>query len=136
MAEYKTEQKRILKKILEENSDRAYTVEELMEKLAENGSENIPGKSTVYRLITRLTEEGTVKRFLRSGSKQLVYQIVNGEHCDSHLHLRCTGCGKLIHLDERVSDELLDKVRSISEFSVSEEDTVLLGKCKTCKNEG
>ena len=132
MAEYMTEQKRILKKILEDNADSAYTVEELMEKLSQCSSDRIPGKSTVYRLITHLTEEGTVKKFLRNGSRKFAYQIVMGEHCDCHLHLKCMECGKLIHLDEDTSDALLGKVRDISNFSVNEEATVLFGECSDC----
>ncbi len=133
MAEYMTEQKRTLKKILEDNCDRAYTVEELMEKLREHFGERAPGKSTVYRLITHLVEDGSVKRFVRGNSRRAAYQIVAGERCDCHLHLKCLDCGRLIHLDESVSDELLDKVRGSSDFSVSEEATVLFGRCGNCK---
>ncbi len=133
MAEYVTEQKKILKKILEESCDSAYTVEELMEKLRDRCGDSAPGKSTVYRLITHLVEDGTVKKFSEDGSRGWSYQIVMGEHCDCHLHLKCMDCGRLIHLDESVSDELLDRVRTISDFSVNEEATVLFGRCGECK---
>ena len=132
VAEYATEQKRILKQILEENSDRAYTVDELCDKLRARWGEEAPGRSTVYRLITHLAEDGTVKRFTREGSRRAAYQIVMGEHCDCHLHLKCLDCGKLIHLDEGTSDELLSRVRTKSNFSVSEEATVLFGRCGEC----
>ena len=134
MAEYMTEQKRILQKILEDNCDRAYTVDELLEKMKETCGEHAPGKSTVYRLITHLVEDGAVKRFSRDNSRRSAYQIVMGEHCDCHLHLKCMGCGKLIHLDEEVSDRLLSAVKDTSDFSVSEEATVLFGKCGDCKH--
>lgn len=134
MAEYVTEQKKILKKILEDNSDSAYTIEELISKLKTEYPQSPLGKSTVYRLMTHLVEEGTVKRFVRGNSRKFAYQIVIGEHCDCHLHLKCMSCGKLIHLDEAISDELLDKVRDTNDFSVSEEATVLFGKCSSCKN--
>ena len=135
MAEYVTEQKRILKKILEDNSDSAYTVEELMLKIASVYPDgDVPGRSTVYRLMTHLVEEGSVKRFVRGNSRKFAYQIVMGEHCDCHLHLKCVDCGKLIHLDETVSDELLEKVRDMSDFSVNEEATVLFGTCGSCKH--
>lgn len=135
MAEYVTEQKKILKKLLEENCDRAYTVEELIDKMRISTDGHVPGKSTVYRLMTKLVAEGTVKRFVRGNSRKFAYQIVMGEHCDCHLHLKCMGCGRLIHLDESVSDELLDKVKSISDFSVNEEATVLFGSCADCKKD-
>lgn len=135
MAEYVTEQKKILKKLLEENCDSAYTIEELIDKMRINAYGHVPGKSTVYRLMTKLVAEGTVKRFVRGNSRKFAYQIVMGEHCDCHLHLKCMGCGRLIHLDESVSDELLDKVKSISDFSINEEATVLFGSCADCKKD-
>ena len=135
MAEYITEQKLTLKKILEENCDRAYTVDELMEKLREHFGERAPGKSTVYRLMTHLVEDGSVKRFMRKNSRTSAYQIVLGEHCDCHLHLKCLDCGRLIHLEESVSDELLDKVRDVNNFAISEEATVLFGRCADCKKQ-
>ena len=47
--------------------------------------------------------------------------------------LKCTGCGKLIHLDEALSDELMEKVRKARDFSVDEEETVLFGSCSACR---
>ena len=132
MAEYATEQKKMLLDFLRSNCESAYTVEELVEGMqALYGAEG-PGKSTVYRLMTHMVEDGTVKRFVKGHSRRFVYQIVAGEHCRSHLHLKCMDCGRLIHLDEQVSEELLDKVRLCSNFAVSEEETVLFGACSDC----
>ena len=133
MAEYVTEQKKRLKRLLEENGDKAYTVEELVEKLALRGEDGVLGKSTVYRLITKMVEDGHVKRFVRGNSRKFAYQIISGEYCDCHLHLKCTDCGKILHLDEGVSDELLYKVENASGFCVSEATTVLFGRCGSCR---
>ena len=135
MAEYVTEQKKILQRILEENKDRAYTVDELVDIMKLSHGDDAPGKSTVYRLITHLTDEGKVKKFSRPDTRKSAYQIIMGEHCDCHLHLKCLDCGKLIHLDEEVSDKLLCAVMNNSNFSVNEEATVLFGKCGSCKND-
>lgn len=135
MAEYVTEQKKILQRILEENKDRAYTVDELVNIMKQTHGENAPGKSTVYRLITNLLNEGKVKKFSKADTRKAAYQIILGEHCDCHLHLKCLDCGKLLHLDEEVSDKLLCAVMSNSDFTVNEEATVLFGKCGSCKKE-
>ena len=132
MAEYATEQKKILLDFLRKNAERAFSVDELIIGMKDEYGEGIPGTSTVYRLMTKLVDEGVVKRFVKGHSRRFVYQIVGDEHCRSHLHLKCIGCGKLLHLDERVSDELLDKIRSNSNFSVNEEETVLFGECASC----
>ena len=131
MAEYNTEQKKLLLDFLEKNHDSAYTIEEITNELKSRGA--TVGKSTVYRLMTRLVEEKRVKRQLSDGSRKAIYRITLDSHCHNHLHLQCIKCGKVLHLDEEVSDKLLDTVKQINHFSVSEEDTVLMGKCADCK---
>lgn len=128
MAEYHTEQKKILLDFLKANSGRSYTIEEINAKLGESGI----GKSTVYRLMTKLVEEKKVHKSAGEG-RQFVYRITADDHCKHHLHLQCKDCGRVLHLDEATSDALLDSVRAARNFLVSEEDTVLLGKCADCK---
>lgn len=132
MAEYKTEQKRMLSSFLRENRERAYAIEDVIAELRSRHGERAPGKSTVYRLMTNLVEEGQVKRLVKGHGRCFVYQSVNGDDCRCHLHMKCIVCGKLYHLDEYLSDELLMKVKGAYGFSVSEEETVLLGKCVGC----
>ena len=134
MAEYKTEQKKLLVEFLQENQSNAYTIDEITDALKSKGA--TVGKSTVYRLMTRLVEEKRVKRQLSDGSRKAIYRIVIDEHCHNHLHLQCIGCGKVLHLDEKTSDELLCVVKNLNDFSVSEEDTVLMGKCSSCSSGG
>lgn len=131
MAEYNTEQKKLLLDFLEKNHDSSYTIEEITNELKARGA--TVGKSTVYRLMTRLVEEKRVKRQLSDGSRKAIYRITLDSHCHNHLHLQCIKCGKVLHLDEEVSDKLLDTVKQINNFSVSEEDTILMGKCADCK---
>ena len=135
MTGYLTQQKKSLLRFLTLHSERSFTVEEITEGMKEDGkgdSSRAPGRSTVYRLITRFVEEGTVKRFVRGHSRRFVYQIVSGERCNFHLHMKCTVCGKLFHLDEGVSDQLLHQIKKLCNFSISESDTVLFGVCDGC----
>ena len=129
MAEYHTEQKKILLDFLTKNSGRSYTIEEIITEL--NGA---IGKSTVYRLMTKLVEENKVHKSAGEG-RQFVYRITADDHCKHHLHLQCKDCGRVLHLDEATSDALLDSVRAARNFLVSEEDTVLLGVCAGCKGD-
>ena len=71
MAEYMTEQKAILLEFLREHGERSYTIEELMQKMRDGAEQHAPGKSTVYRIINRLCDEGKVKRFAREGGRSL-----------------------------------------------------------------
>lgn len=127
MASYNTEQKRLLVDFFKNNPDSSYTVEEIVKKTGDKLA-----KSTVYRLIVRLTEEGMLKRMTRGNSRTFVYQMIAGENCHTHLHLRCTDCGRVIHMKESVSNELLAAIRQENSFFVSEKETLILGKCALC----
>ena len=132
MANYHTEQKKILLDFLRAHSESSFTIEEIIEGI---GNEAI-GKSTVYRLMNKLVEEKTVLRSAGERGRQFVYRIIACEHCRYHLHLQCTDCGKILHLDEQTSHALLNGVKSSQGFCVSEADTVLLGKCALCAEGG
>lgn len=132
MAEYRTEQKQQLLNFLRNHGDTAFTIEELAAALRSERSERAPGKSTLYRQITRMVEEGSVKRIVQGNSRHFVYQIIKSDRCHSHLHMKCVGCGRLLHLDDGLSKELLEQVRRNSAFSVDEEATVLFGRCEGC----
>ena len=126
---YHTAQKARLFSFLQQHADTAFTAEELCDALAGTGA---VGKSTVYRLLPQLVAEGQVKRFSGSGQRRALYQAVGCAHCDAHLHLKCTVCGRILHLDESASDAVLRRVRQSSAFSVDEGQTVLFGKCAAC----
>lgn len=127
MARYNTEQKKILLDFLAANCERSYTIEEITSSLSGK-----IGKSTVYRLMTGLVEEKKVHKSAGEG-RTFLYRITTDEHCRHHLHLQCKDCGRVLHLDEETSDALLMGVKFARNFLVSEEDTVLIGKCADCK---
>ncbi len=127
-----TQQKKLLLDFLKENPDTPFTVEELTQQL-ESVSEHTPGKSTVYRIIGQLVESGTVKRFVKGNSRHFLYQLAGGEECHHHLHLKCTSCGKLLHMGHSLSNQVLSEILGESDFSVAVESTTLFGCCKDCK---
>ena len=132
MTGYQTEQKKMLLEYLRENRERACTVEEAVVALRERCREHAPGKSTVYRLMQRLVEDGEVKRLSVGNSRRFVYQLMAGKTCCAHLHMKCRACGRLFHLDERVSHEIAQVLVQAGGFSLCEADTVLFGECAAC----
>lgn len=136
MAHYQTGQKRILLAYMKAHSDQAFTIEELCEGMkAEKDLTGMPGKSTVYRIMPELVEAGLVKRFVKEGSRKFLYQMVCGEHCDSHLHMKCSVCGKLYHMEDEESEALLLQVMKKHHFQIDEGKTVLFGQCEGCSVE-
>ena len=134
MAEYKTHQRELVTNFLFEHSEIQYSVDELVQGLHDSCGEDAPGKSTVYRLINRLVDDGTVKRFEKSNSRQFVYQIAGGAECHRHLHMKCLSCGRLLHMEHELSDELISLIYGDSDFEVDREQTTLFGCCKDCKS--
>lgn len=133
MSTYKTEQKSELLKFLEENSDRAMTIDQICEEMAKRPDYKCPpGKSTVYRLVSRLADEDMVKQFTDGMGRKTSFQITGGSGCVSHIHMKCTRCGKLLHMSDEVTTSLCRQVAGSDSFTVSTKDTVLYGVCGAC----
>ena len=113
---------------LKENSGNPLTIEQIA--LGLNG-ENAPGKSTVYRLINRLVEEGAVRRFSKGNSRHFVYQLLDCNVCADHMHCRCVSCGKLFHMNHKLSKDM-ESLLALNGFLLDTGKTTLLGTCKGC----
>ena len=128
MKTYNTHQRKALLDFLQSNSEKAFTIEEIVR----NMSENEISQSTAYRLMTKLVEDGLVHRSVKGNSRSFVYQFINNEKCEGHLHIKCTDCGKVYHLDHGISDHMQKDIKTTTGFEI-DTHTVLLGKCNTCK---
>ena len=131
MAGYQTKPRRQLLSFLAEQPECSYTAEELADALAARHGTEAPGKSTVYRLVAKLVREEQLKRFEPEGSRRSYYQIIGCTGHD-HLHLKCTDCGRLIHMEESASAHLLRDILQENGFSVDEHKTVIFGRCNEC----
>ncbi len=128
MKTYHTNQRNCLHGFLKNNPEQAFTIEEIIDALSENSI----SKSTVYRLMTKLVEENLVHRTVKGNSRSFVYQYISDEKCENHLHMKCTDCGKVYHLDSGVTSIIQNNIKSNTSFEI-DSHTVLLGKCGECK---
>ncbi len=128
MKTYHTHQRQSLLNFLKENSDKAFKIEEIVEAMA---AESI-SQSTVYRLMTKLVDDGLVHRTVKGNSRSFIYQFISDEKCENHLHMKCTDCGKVYHLDSGVTSAIQNNIRNNTSFEI-DSHTVLLGKCGECK---
>lgn len=124
---YTTGKRERILALLKSDTSAEYTLEEICSAVTEGGK----GKSTVYRLVSELVADGSVKRISDGKTRHCTYQYVGAEQCHKHMHLKCNGCGKLIHLDERASRDLEKKILNIGGFAL-EEGTFLFGRCREC----
>lgn len=126
MKTYNTSQRQHLVDFMKNNADRQYTIEEIAEHI-----ENV-GKSTVYRLINRMVDEGIVRRTIRGNSRQFLYQYSAAEGCSSHLHMKCRECGKVLHMDDGQSKILMEILHESRNFDLDLKETLLMGRCEKC----
>ncbi len=124
---YNTEQKKAILEFLGRYPNEQFDAGQIADALSGG-----VGKSTVYRQLTSLAKAGKVRRFVSGSSRSALYQALGSSHCDSHLHLKCEMCGKLIHMSDSVSERLVAIIKNNSDFTVDEGDTVLFGKCARC----
>jgi len=129
-AKYNTEGRERLVKFLLNNTDRQLTAEEITAALDDEQSG--ASKSSVYRRLSRLCEEGSVRKFRAEGQNSFVYQYVGAGDCGHHFHLKCVQCGGLVHLDCHLSDELLEHISSEHHFKIDSGRSILYGLCARC----
>lgn len=97
-----------------------------------------PGRSSVYRMLSELYDEGEVTKFpAKDGDSGFVYQYVGNNHrCHTHFHLHCTVCGQVTHLECKCGDAIAEALRASHQFSVERGRSVLYGICAACAKEG
>ena len=126
---YKTGKKELILELLSKRADKAFGIEEICSSVLGGGG----GKSTVYRLLGELVTEGLVRRLSDGGERSSRYQYFGGE-CHGHLHLCCSGCGVLVHLDGEASHRVKESVMAAG-FTL-EDGAVLAGECERCRRGG
>lgn len=91
------------------------------------------GKATIYRCLDRLLENGVVKKFISDSGDCAMYQLIDGENgCDRHFHLKCTACGKIIHMDCEFMEKFESHISEHHNFKVDNARTVIYGLCEKC----
>ncbi len=128
MRVYNTHQRKTLIDFLQTNSSTAFTIEEIINGL---GNSEI-SRSTAYRLMTKLVEDGLVHRSVKGNSRNFVYQYISESRCEGHLHMKCTDCGKVYHLDSGTTLQIQSKIKNDTSFEI-DNHSILLGKCSMCK---
>ncbi len=130
---YKTKQKNFVLECLKKHEDESLTAEKIMEYLK---SDNVAvGTATVYRHLNKLTADGMIRKFVSGDNDSATYRYFDKKRgCESHFHLVCNGCGKLIHLECENLSSVYTHILSEHNFKVDTVKTVFYGICDECKN--
>lgn len=125
---YRTKQRDEILRFFMENKDKCFSAREV--------STNVrAGEATVFRTISALTAEGKLKRFKGDSSRGecAFYRYNTCEDAESHIHLMCDKCGRLIHIDCDFVSEVVSHFNNKHKFSVDCEKTVIYGLCDGCR---
>ena len=128
---YKTEGRRQLCDFMERNAHRQFTVDELYAALVTEGA--TVGKSSLYRLTEAMCADGILRKFKENEQSAATFQYIGSDAaCHEHLHLKCDGCGKLIHLECSMSRELVSHILADHGFRIDSKKSVIFGTCAAC----
>ncbi|MBR5773632.1 MAG: transcriptional repressor [Clostridia bacterium] len=127
-----TRSKTLILQTLEELGGKHVTAEELFDMLKEK---NTPvAKSTLYRFLSQLEQDGLLKKYFVGESACACYQFVGkNSDCHEHFHLLCRQCGEITHFEDPSLERLLKTLDSTNNFSIDIKDSPFYGTCTTCK---
>lgn len=129
---YHTKATEAISEFITSMRDHSFTAAELADFLKEHGLD--VNKTTIYRNLDKLTENGTLIKHKSQVNDGFIYQEASTScDCHEHIHFQCSKCGSVLHLsDEKTADYL----KSISETLGLEIDTTsstLNGLCPKCR---
>lgn len=130
---YHTKQRDIILGYLKKCEGEHVTAGDIVNHFAQTG-EGI-ATATIYRQLEKLVDEGIVKKYILDLSSPACFEYIGadskcfGNECT---HLKCTECGKLIHL--HCDDFMTTQKHIYSEhnFKLDMTRTVLYGMCGDC----
>lgn len=134
---YKTKHQGELIEFLKTIPGRHVTAGEICTCMKNSGS--TIGTATVYRQLEKLVSEGTINKYIVDKGSSACYEYVpDAEHCstESCYHLKCSSCGKLIHLECHEVSILTGHIKEHHGFTVDPRRTVFYGICSECGKEG
>ena len=128
---YNTKARRYILEYLSSLGEITVSAADILSYLESRG-ENI-NLTTVYRYLNKLSDEKKVIKFTEGDGNKTVYQYVKKDNCDGHLHMQCTKCGKLIHLDCGFMNELKNHIEEKHGFTLKCSGSILYGICSECE---
>lgn len=122
-----TKQRQLILRILQ-NAEQPLTAEEIFISLKQ--SINKISLSTVYRNLDLLLSKGLVNKNVYNDNKAR-YDLKSDIH--KH-HLICTGCNKVVDINECPFKDIEMKLKNETEFEISGHKIEIYGFCPKCKN--
>lgn len=131
---YSTEKRAKILEYLKNNNDKDVSVKEIENYLLNdiNISVNV---TTIYRYLDKLVKDGAILKHTNENGNGTTYQYASlKQQCHSHLHIKCSNCGKIIHMNCDFMDELKSHIYQHHRFILECKTSMLYGLCEACNN--
>ena len=129
--EYNTRQKRELQRFLEKHDMQNFSLDDIVFQLQGEGTQI--GRTTVYRTLEALTEQGSVRKYANAQGITQYQHIADSSRCDGHFHLMCKQCGALYHVDCNWMQALTQHIENSHGFQIDPMETMVVGVCAHCR---
>ena len=86
-------------------------------------------KSTVYRMLEKLEDDGVIHSFLTMNQIRfyaLCRGCSSGQHVDSHAHFQCTSCKRVSCFSEEIILPTPERA------TITSAQVLLTGRCESC----
>ena len=122
---YNTKQKEIILNVIRKQTNE-FTIKDIYNEVSDN-----TGLTTIYRLVDKLVEDGTLSKFIGKNNTTY-YQYLEKCDCDNHFYLKCDKCGEMIHIDCDCIGDLSHHILENHKFILSKEHIIINGICNKC----
>ncbi|MCL2384176.1 MAG: transcriptional repressor [Oscillospiraceae bacterium] len=128
---YKTKQRETILNYLQRNKDKHLTIEDVANHL-QMQSEKV-GQTTIYRYVNMLVNDGLVRKYIVGPGQPACFQYVEDvNHCETHSHLRCNDCSKVLHVDSKMFSNVEKQLKEKYDFRMDNSKLLLYGICSEC----
>lgn len=125
---YNTKQRDTILSFFEKNKDKCFSAREILE----SGEVDV-GPATLYRALAVLTRENKLRRFNSESKKDgAYYMLACMRESESHIHLICEICGRMIHADCGFVNSIAEHFLKSHSFKLNSAKTTIYGICKEC----
>lgn len=134
-ANYATQKRSEILKYLELHCDEDVSVKDIEQHFQKDNHTSV-NITTIYRYLERLEKEGRILKHNAEKGGKATFQYVKPEHsCQSHLHMKCSSCGKIYHMDCDFMEEFQRHIYEHHHFRLECKTSMLYGLCKACSEE-
>jgi len=105
-----------------------FNIDELYDQIRKKHKD--VSRATIYRTIPLLVKSGLIKQSIRCLAKDH-YEHTYGHN--RHLHLICEKCGKIIEVESKEAESILNKLAKIHSFDIKEYNVGAKGLCRECR---